>query len=91
MINKEELDRITLWIKENVALNDEYMWGRSEYIVEVPAKCHILPAEVIFSLHNLLYECVTGSSYDYWFHWTNKIGINGFEENLFTDKRVQDN
>ena len=29
---------------------------------------------VIASLHNLLYEAVTGEPYDYMFHWANKLG-----------------
>ena len=30
--------------------------------------------DIIASLHNLLYEAVTGERYDYMFHWANKCG-----------------
>lgn len=38
----------------------------------------------IASLHNLLYEAVTGERYDYMFHWANKVGGDCLD-NIFDD------
>ena len=41
-------------------------------------------ADIIASLHNLLYEAVTGERYDYMFHWANKVGGDCID-NIFDD------
>lgn len=38
--------------------------------------------DIIATLHNLLYESVTGDRYDYMFHWCNKIGSD-CKDNIF--------
>ena len=38
--------------------------------------------DIIATLHNLLYESVTGNRYDYMFHWCNKIGSD-CKDNVF--------
>ena len=76
-MNKEKLDRITLDIKNNVMIN-------SDIVYQLNAETLIL-LDYIASLHNLLYEEVTGERYDYMFHWTNKIGYNGIEDDIFDD------
>ncbi len=50
--------------------------------------------DIIATLHNLLYESVTGDRYDYMFHWCNKIGSD-CKDNIFdalisnTEKEVK--
>lgn len=77
-MTQEELNKVTLWIKENVAENGYFLSMQDEAV-----KDDIKASEVIFSLHNLLYKEVTGESYDYWFHWTNKVGFDGYREQGF--------
>ena len=76
-MNKEKLDIITKDIKNNVMRN-------SDIVYNLNAETLIL-LDYIASLHNLLYEEVTGERYDYMFHWTNKIGYNGIEDDIFDD------
>lgn len=71
-MTKEELDNITVWIKENVMRNSKIMFidtvrGDDDYY-------DVDLIEVIASLHNMLYKEVTGEYYDYMFHWANKVG-----------------
>lgn len=40
---------------------------------------------VIASLHNELFAEVTGSYYDYMFHWTNKGGYDDIKDDLFKE------
>lgn len=72
MITKEQLNIITQDLKEkiwrNADLQDEYytecnysMKDRTDMIY------------IISTLHNLLYEAVTGEPYDYAWHWLNKV------------------
>lgn len=84
-MTKEELDKITLWIKDNVAENGYFLAMQDEAV-----KDDIKVSEVIFSLHNLLYKEVTGETYDYWFHWTNKVGFDGYREEVFFDDTTDD-
>lgn len=42
--------------------------------------------DTIASLHNLLYEEVTGQRYDYMFHWSNKAGYYGVLDNIFDEE-----
>ena len=76
-MNKEKLDIITKDIKNNVMRN-------SDIVYELNGETLIL-LDYIASLHNLLYEEVTGKRYNYMFHWTNKIGYNGIEDDIFDD------
>lgn len=74
MISRKHLDEITDYIKNNVALNDDIMLSSDENYYQL--------TEMIFSLHNLLHEAVTGERYDYMFHWCNKTGA-WTESNFF--------
>ena len=76
-MNKEKLDRITIDIKNNIMRNGDIVYGLNEET--------LILLDYIASLHNLLYEEVTGESYDYMFHWTNKIGYNGIDDDIFDD------
>lgn len=71
-MTREELDNITVWIKENVMRNSKIMF---EDPVRGDDKYYDVDLiEVIASLHNMLYKEVTGEYYDYMFHWANKVG-----------------
>lgn len=65
-MNEHKLDEITTYLKENVFKNTDIMYTDDDMILDL--------LEMIASLHNLLYEAVTGERYDYMFHWANKIG-----------------
>lgn len=79
-MNKEKLDEITCNIRDNVMRNGDIVYSLDEN--------SLILLDYIASLHNLLYEEVTGDRYDYMFHWGNKIGYNGIEDNIFDDKEV---
>lgn len=64
MITEEQLYAITERIKEKV-------WRNGNVMFEDGAEDAI---DILSSLHNLLWECVTGKRYDYAFHWCNKCG-----------------
>ena len=77
MISEKQLNEITYWLKENIWRNSDVMYGydfRFDLPVLSPDHRVIDPIDIITSLHNLLYEAVTGKRYDYAFHWANKIG-----------------
>lgn len=85
MITKEKLDEITGYLLENVWRNSDVMYPY------YPPGCKEDPSElvsdlvdIISSLHNLLYEAVTGERYDYAFHWCNKIG-SCTKDNIFDE------
>lgn len=65
-MNEYKLNEITTYLKENVFKNPDIMYTDDDTILDL--------LEMIASLHNLLYEEVTGERYDYMFHWANKIG-----------------
>ena len=76
-MNKQKLDEITTYLKENVFKNTDIMYTDDDMILDL--------LEMIASLHNLLYEAVTGERYDYMFHWANKIGSWVYDD-FFDDK-----
>ena len=67
MINKDQLTAITIFLIENVWRNERVM-----YCMDDDTKTDLI--DIVTSLHNLLYESITGNAYDYAFHWSNKIG-----------------
>lgn len=84
-MTEKELRAITDWLIENVFRNpdimyDDYFWEQEIYI---GSTCFDL-VDVIATLHNLLYEQVTGKKYDYMFHWCNKIGSD-CNDNVFDE------
>lgn len=78
-MNEKQLNAITAYLKENVWRNDDIMYADA---VETKDGKHV--SDVVSSLHNLLYEVVTGRRYDYAFHWANKIG-SWTEDNIFDE------
>ena len=77
-MTREELDNITVWIKDNIMRNSKIMFedavrGNDDYY-------DIDLIEVIASLHNMLYKEVTGEYYDYMFHWANKVGSYVYDD-----------
>lgn len=71
-MTKEELDNITLWIKEHIMRNNKIMFDAAIRGDNVYQDIDLIV--VIASLHNMLYKEVTGEYYDYMFHWANKVG-----------------
>ena len=81
MINEEQLEKITLFLINNVAENTKIQCDTDDIIGDLSA--------YTLSLHNLLYEAVTGKPYDYMLHWTNKIGVN-YYNNKYLDHYFDD-
>lgn len=79
----EHLNAITEYLKEKVWRNGDAMYMQSDD----QGISSIEPADlidIISSLHNLLYEAITGQRYNYAFHWCNKVGA-WTEDNIFDD------
>lgn len=71
MTDKDKMNQITSWLIEKVFRNPNILYNdniRGEHEDDIDL------VDVIASLHNLLYENVTGYRYDYMFHWANKEG-----------------
>ena len=91
-MTKEELDEITNIIKWKVAREPRVMFlsswleGSVSPTDKAPDDIDML-IEMVFSLHNLLYQEVTGERYNYWFHWTNKIGA--WAEECYFDEAIK--
>lgn len=85
MMNKEHLNWITGYLRDNVWINDDIMFFDPDY---ADKEVEIL-VDIVSSLHNELYKAVTGDYYDYCFHWANKIGAGYPEDKLFTDDPVE--
>lgn len=77
-MKKEQLDEITEYLIFNVWRNENVMFDNS--CIEEGDVSNLI--DIISSLHNLLYEEVTGVKYDYAFHWANKVGSNVLD-NIF--------
>lgn len=83
-MTKEQLDNITSWLKWKIFRDMDQMYAdlpeipldkpyEDKYIGTIEAVDLI---SVVATLHNLLYEEVTGKRYNYMFHWANKIGAD---------------
>lgn len=77
-MKKEKLDKITEYLVSNVWRNSNVMFDNS--CIEDGDVSNLI--DIISSLHNLLYEEVTGKRYDYAFHWANKVG-SAVVDNIF--------
>ena len=77
-MTETELGAVTEWLKTNIWRNPDIMFARfdmGEYFAPTETFSDIGDlVDVISSLHNLLYEAITGERYDYAFHWCNKCG-----------------
>lgn len=87
MIDKDKLEKITIWLIANVFRNASIMYndvirGNNKYT-------DVDLIDIIASLHNLLYESVNGEPYDYMFHWANKVGSD-CTDNIFDDMEEGD-
>lgn len=70
-MTREELNRITEFMIEKVWRNPDVMYMTDE---DTTIQACADVTDIATSLHNLLYEVVTGQRYNYAFHWANKIG-----------------
>ena len=77
-MKKEQLDKITEYLVGNVWRNENVMFDNS--CIEDGDVSDLI--DIISSLHNLLYEEVTGRRYNYAFHWANKVGSDVID-NIF--------
>lgn len=84
-MTKEKLNKITGYLIDNVWRNGNVMFDK-ECIEEGDVSNLV---DIISSLHNLLYEEVTGERYNYAFHWANKVG-SGVDDDIF-DKLIKEN
>lgn len=78
-LDKDRLNAITSWLIDNVFRNPDLMFSNDEIMIGNET---IEMTDIIATLHNLLYEQITGERYDYMFHWANKIG-SWCEDNIF--------
>lgn len=86
MIDKDKMTKITHWLIQKVFRNPNILYNdniRGEHEEDIDL------VDVIASLHNLLYESVTGDRYDYMFHWTNKEGADCWDD-LFDHMEDED-
>ena len=84
MITKDELDKITITLKNEVFRNEQIMHilkNDEDYTLFIDDQ-YTDVIDIIASLHNLLYEAVTGSKYDYMCYWANKVGA-WCDDNIF--------
>lgn len=82
-MKRSDLNHITETLIEQVFRNENIMFNfrNDEYMVFIDGEYADL-IDIIASLHNLLYEAVTGEKYDYMWHWSNKVG-EWCNDNLF--------
>ena len=80
MITEDQLMKITNIMKEKVWRNYNIMFEGSDEIGDL--------VDIATSLHNLLYEAITGKKYNYAFHWANKIG-ECCEDNFFDEEEAK--
>lgn len=74
---------ITSKLVEEIFLDEEIY--RRGFLEEGDESVILHLLDVIASLHNELYKAVTGNYYDYMFHWTNKVGYNGIEDDFYKE------
>ena len=100
MIDKNKLDQITNFLINGVFRNGDIMLSWDIPPVELEKSyvdkdgdevSEVDLVDIIASLHNLLYEAVTGERYDYMFHWANKCGSDCndavFDRDIWEDKK----
>lgn len=83
-MKKEKLDTITEYLISNVWRNANVMFDNS--CIEDGNVSDLI--DIISSLHNLLYEEVTGKRYNYAFHWANKVGSDAID-NIFDNDYIE--
>lgn len=76
-MTEKQLNNLTYWLRENVFQNTDIMyndWLWDQEIDKDNVDTDLI--DIIATLHNIIYKLVTGASYDYMFHWCNKIGAD---------------
>lgn len=76
-MTEKQLNNLTYWLRENVFKNTDIMyndWLWDQEIDKDNVDTDLI--DIIATLHNIIYELVTGEPYDYMFHWCNKIGAD---------------
>ncbi len=71
IMDQKMLNTITQYLINNIFRNPDYMFD-TEHSEDV----HSDLIDIIATLHNYLWECVTGEKYDYMRHWANKCGAD---------------
>lgn len=80
-----QLQKLTQLLVEKIFRNDNFMYSAlNDIIITFDNGTDANAADIIASLHNLLYEAVTGNRYNYMFHWANKCG-SWCEDDIFED------
>jgi len=86
-ITKEELDKITNILVDGLYTNEDIMIPLyTEFPPVIYKDKYYYVSDIIATLHNLLYECVTGKKYDYMWHWANKCGMWA-NDNIFEEEK----
>lgn len=85
-MNEKDLDIIRDWLIDNIFRNESIMFDDNIRTDDLDL------IEVIASLYEMLHREVTGKSYEYMFHWANKVG-SWCEDQLFINmlKEEKDN
>lgn len=71
MITEEELDKITDILVNGLYTNADIMiplYTEFPPVIDKDKDKYYYVSDIIATLHNLLYECVTGKKYDYMWH-----------------------
>lgn len=82
-MNEKQLDILTTWLKKHIFMNNKIMFN--DVLSDEPIDFDSVDTtviDIIASLHNIIYKLVTGESYDYMWHWCNKIGSD-CDDNAF--------
>lgn len=80
-MTEKQLNALTSWLIENIFRNPDIMFDDAIWNQEIELYGATFDMiDVIASLHNLLYEAITGRKYDYMFHWCNKIGSDCIDD-----------
>lgn len=83
-MSNEKLTEIREYIVNNIMRNPDYVFS-GEVRGDLYADMNIDLLEVIASLYEVLHREVTGETYNYMFHFTNKVG-GWVEDGLFTEE-----
>ena len=87
-MTEKQLNNLTYWLRENVFKNTDIMYNDWLWEQEIDRdNIDTDLIDIIASLHNIIYELVTGNRYNYMFHWCNKIGSD-CNDNVF-DKLLE--
>lgn len=73
-----DINKIDTWLRENVYTSIDFVYD----VDHVFTDDHI---DVIASLQNVLHMVLKGEPYDYAYHWTNKVGRNIVNDDIFVD------